>query len=110
MVKLNAHLFETLVNFIFAQSKDTNFYVVISLLFSFCQSTSSALCSNKTSLRIRSVNVYRIKLVAFMNYGNSFDPEASLSLVDNFVIFAPNNTTKGLSNTLHRLKKDKLNF
>lgn len=99
-----------LVNSIFAQSKATNFFPVIFLLFSFCQSTSSTLCSNKTSLRIRSVNVYSIKLVAFMNYGNSFDPEVSLSLGDHFAIFTPNNTTKGLSKTLYRLKKDELNF
>ena len=66
------------------------FSVVIFLLFSFCQSTSSALCSNKTSLRIRSVNVYSIKLVAFMNYGNSLYPEVSLSFADHFVMFVPN--------------------
>lgn len=41
-----------------------------------------------------------------MNYGNSFDPEINLRFGDYFVIVAPNNTTKGLPDTLPRHKKD----
>ena len=40
-----------------------------------------------------------------MNYGNSLYPEASLAFGDSFVV-PPEYTTKGLSDALHRLRKN----